>query len=113
MKIKMKTLQAGPNGVRQPGKVYDVPAAEADALISGGFAEKVKIVEKAEPVKPVDPEKTVEPSVEPAKLVVKPAKPGKATKPSKTRAATKASGRKAVKPEAEEPAVSPDEGEDE
>lgn len=38
MKIQMLTLQAGPDGVRQPGSVHDVPAAEAKELIDGGFA---------------------------------------------------------------------------
>lgn len=47
MKIKMLTLMAGPDGVRQPGKVYDLPPAEAAALIEAGAAEKVEA--KAEP----------------------------------------------------------------
>lgn len=41
MKIKMLTLMAGPGGVRQPGKVYDLPPAEAAALIEARVAEKV------------------------------------------------------------------------
>ena len=41
MKIKMITLMAGPNGSRMPGKIYDVPAQEAETLIAGGYAEKV------------------------------------------------------------------------
>ena len=46
MKVKMLTLQAGPNGVREPGKVYDIPAIEAKSLIGGGYAQAVEI-EKA------------------------------------------------------------------
>ncbi len=42
MKIKMLTLMAGPDGVRQPGRVYDLPPAEAAALIEAGAAEKVE-----------------------------------------------------------------------
>ena len=38
MKIKMITLMAGPVEVRLPGKVYDVPAREANALVQGGYA---------------------------------------------------------------------------
>lgn len=38
MKVKMLTLDAGPQGVRQPGKVYDVSATEGKALIAGGYA---------------------------------------------------------------------------
>lgn len=38
MNVKMLTLDAGPDGVRQPGKIYDVPANEAKALIAGGYA---------------------------------------------------------------------------
>ncbi len=41
MKIKMKTLQAGPDAVREVGHIYDVPTAEAKALIAGGYAEEV------------------------------------------------------------------------
>jgi hypothetical protein len=49
MRIKMLTLQAGPDGVRQAGSEHDVPTAEAEALIAGGYAEKVA---KAAPVPP-------------------------------------------------------------
>jgi hypothetical protein len=48
MKIKMKTLQAGPDGVRLPDHIYPVPDAEARVLITGGYAVEVK--EAAEPV---------------------------------------------------------------
>ncbi len=42
MFIEMKTLQAGPTGTREPGKVYDVPDKEAKELIAGGYAVEVK-----------------------------------------------------------------------
>jgi len=42
MWIEMKTLMAGPGGVREAGKTYDVPDKEAKALIEGGFAEQVE-----------------------------------------------------------------------
>lgn len=38
MKIRMLTLSAGPEGVRAPGQVYDVPADEGQRLIAAGAA---------------------------------------------------------------------------
>lgn len=38
MEIRMRTLSAGPQGVRQAGKKYNVETAEANELIAGGFA---------------------------------------------------------------------------
>lgn len=82
MKIKMRTLDAGPDGVRRPGEVHDLPTAEAEQLIAGGYAVKVERVEKVqEPVK------------------------------GKPRTATRTPGRKATKPEADE-ADEPADGED-
>ena len=51
MNIRMLALQAGPTGVRELGKVYDVPDQEAKALIAGGYAEpvKAKVVEAGQP----------------------------------------------------------------
>ena len=48
MKIKMLTLQAGPDGVRKAGQSYDVPNKEANELIAGGYAVAVKVEENAE-----------------------------------------------------------------
>jgi hypothetical protein len=73
MKIKMLTLLAGPGGVRQPNTVHDVPPAEAEALIVGGYAEKVE-----------------------------PAKAAPVAAEGKPRAATRSRGRTGTKPEAEE-----------
>lgn len=39
MKIKLKTLMAGPDGVFQPGDVRDVSREQAIALVAGGYAE--------------------------------------------------------------------------
>lgn len=54
MKVKMKTLDAGPKGVRPVGAIVEVDEAEGNALIAGGFAvlhgivaPVVKLVEKA------------------------------------------------------------------
>jgi len=38
MKIIMKTLSQDANGMRIPGRQYDVPAEEAAELIKGGYA---------------------------------------------------------------------------
>lgn len=37
----MITLEAGPEGVKQPGKIYDVDPKEGKALVDGGYAEAV------------------------------------------------------------------------
>jgi hypothetical protein len=39
IRIRMKSLAAGPNGVRHVGRVYEVSQQEADDLIAGGYAE--------------------------------------------------------------------------
>ncbi|MBO9598637.1 MAG: hypothetical protein J7559_12575 [Cohnella sp.] len=41
MKIKMKTLAAGPDGILQPNETYDVDQQKADDFVSGGYAEYV------------------------------------------------------------------------
>jgi hypothetical protein len=41
MKIRLKTLMAGPEGVFPPGSVIEVSPEESKALISGGYAEAV------------------------------------------------------------------------
>ncbi len=41
MKIRLKTLMAGPEGVFLPGSVIEVSPEEARALIAGGYAETV------------------------------------------------------------------------
>ena len=42
MKVRMKTLAAGPRGVYLAGSVVDVPEDEGEALCSGGYAEAVE-----------------------------------------------------------------------
>src|SRR5687768_14063409 len=44
----MNTLAAGPEGVKQPGKIYDVSESEAKALVGGHYAKYVD----APPVEP-------------------------------------------------------------
>ena len=99
MKIKMKTLMAGPAGTRQPESVHDVSKKEADALISGGYAEayvdrdllaKAKEEAEAETVEtaeaPPPPETAEQPKPKPranlpAKVTRKGAKVGVKAKP--------------------------------
>ncbi len=38
MRVQMVTLAAGPAGVREIGKVYDLEEDEALALLDGGYA---------------------------------------------------------------------------
>lgn len=40
--IRMKTVSAGPEGVRLSGLVYPVDTGEGARLVSGGFAEWVE-----------------------------------------------------------------------
>jgi hypothetical protein len=68
MNITMLTLQAGPNGVREAGRNYDVPDKEAKALIDGGYAIAVKAsVERA--VGPRGRQKAVAPIADEAPVV--------------------------------------------
>lgn len=41
MRVKMKTLSAGPEGVVPPGGIANVSPIEAKDLVSGGYAEYV------------------------------------------------------------------------
>lgn len=61
MKIKMITLAAGPEGVKHPGKIYDVSDTEAKAFVTGGYAEYVG----AAPAETIaQPQETEGPSME-------------------------------------------------
>jgi hypothetical protein len=42
MKVRLKTLMVGPEGVFTPGSVIDPPREEAEALISAGYAERLE-----------------------------------------------------------------------
>ena len=41
MKVRLKTLMAGPDGVFPPGSVIEVSIEESRSLIAGGFAESL------------------------------------------------------------------------
>ena len=48
MKVRLKSIMAGPEGVRQPG-IHNLPRALALELIKSGQADKVEGEPKAEP----------------------------------------------------------------
>lgn len=54
MKVKLKTVYAGPRGNCGPGAVIDLPDKEAQGLIDGEYAEK--FVEKPKAPPPKDPD---------------------------------------------------------
>lgn len=41
MRVRMKTLAAGPDGVHYAGMVYDLPEFQAREYVEGGFAEAI------------------------------------------------------------------------
>lgn len=41
MRVRLKTIMAGPAGTASPGAIVDLDRAEAYALIEGGFAEQL------------------------------------------------------------------------
>jgi hypothetical protein len=63
MRVRLKTLMAGPEGVFPIGSVIDAGDEEAAALIAGGFAERYD-----RPVEPI--------SVEPASVETTAIEPG-------------------------------------
>jgi hypothetical protein len=42
MKVRLKTLMAGPDGMFQPGSVIDLEGNEAQSLVSAGYAEPIE-----------------------------------------------------------------------
>ena len=64
----MKTLLAGPGGIRHPGQVYEVSKKEGKALIEAGAAEAVETA----------PQETAAPAAEPEVAEVETTTPEKA-----------------------------------
>ena len=56
MKIKMKSIYAGPLGTIDAGAVRDVPDADGRALVDGGYAEELKPIVKETATLPLPPE---------------------------------------------------------
>ena len=56
MKIKMKSIYAGPHGTFDAGAVRDVDAEHGKALVDGGYAEELKPIVKETATLPVPPE---------------------------------------------------------
>lgn len=77
MKIKMLTLSAGPGGVLTPGSITEMPTAQAQNMIAGGYAVEVE-VKKAAPVKPEAEIETAEAVPAPERAMVSAGK-GKST----------------------------------
>lgn len=42
IRVRMRTLASGPEGIMRPGRTYDIDAGQAKELIEGGYAEAVK-----------------------------------------------------------------------
>lgn len=42
MRVRLKSIYAGPRGAYAAGQVADLPTAEAYALCEGGFAEQIE-----------------------------------------------------------------------
>jgi hypothetical protein len=42
MKVRLKTLMAGPDGVFGPGSVIDLDSDQAEALVTAGYAERLE-----------------------------------------------------------------------
>jgi len=51
MRVRMRTLSAGPRGVRRPGEEHEVSEEEGRALVKGHYADEVR--------KPPKPEQAV------------------------------------------------------
>lgn len=82
IRIRMKTLCAGPTGVMKPGQEYTVDAARATPLIDGGYAERVGI--PSAPPKSDQVETASQSAPENAATHTTTAKGGKPSKPPKS-----------------------------
>lgn len=61
MKVKFKTLSAGPTGVIRVGDIVDVSESEAELLVKVGCAEYVTPPPAPQPVRTPDPQAPKEP----------------------------------------------------
>jgi hypothetical protein len=68
MRVRLKTLMAGPEGVFTPGSVVNVSLEEAEALIAGGCVEPLN--QLAEPLT-VEPAAVETAAIEPGSRAVK------------------------------------------
>lgn len=59
MRVRLKTLLAGPGGVAQPGTVIDLPQADAVTLLASGSAMAVDAPKVEQPVETRAPAKPV------------------------------------------------------
>lgn len=49
LKVRMKTIYAGPEGTCQPGKTIDLEKEEAQSLVKAGYAEHAPAEKKTKP----------------------------------------------------------------
>lgn len=69
MKIKMNSLLAGPAGIMEAGRVYDVDPAQAQALAANGYAEIIDPPAKKVPAPPVVETMALQPEPQPEQAV--------------------------------------------
>lgn len=69
MKVRLKTLMAGPEGVHPPGSVIEASNEEAEILIAGGYAESVSPAEQ----QPAETSQVETAAIDPGTRAVKPA----------------------------------------
>ena len=56
MRVKMRTLYCGPDGIVQPGGEANLPTDEARALLERGYADPVARAERVETAEASQPE---------------------------------------------------------
>lgn len=76
MKIKMRTLAAGANGVMRPGEIHEVSHDVGTQLVAGGYAVRVDEPEAPAIETAAAPEEPVEVAVQ-SQPRPKPTKPGR------------------------------------
>ena len=84
MRLRMKTIYAGPLGNCQPGETAEFTSKEGKALVAGGFAEEIAKVERriAVPAAPMVSSSPVpETATQPAPETATPPNPDTATPP--------------------------------
>jgi hypothetical protein len=67
MRVRLKTVMAGPDGVFHAGSVIDPPADVAEALIAAGYAERLERQPETAAIEPGT--RAVKPAARPRKVV--------------------------------------------
>lgn len=90
MRLRMKTIYAGPAGNYQPGELAEFGTKEGKALVEGGFAEEIGRAERRSP--------TRETATPPAPQTATPLTPQTATPPAPETAAPEAGAQPTLLP---------------